>query len=247
MHVAIIAGTGFEQLPELEIETQHRVSTPWGDPSAPVQAGRLGGQPVLFLSRHGSEHQFAPHEVNYRANVAALKEAGAEAILAVYTVGGITPPLQAPGTLAIPHQIVDYTWGRAHSYSMPGEVIHVDFTEPFDARLRAVLAEAARAEVDGAVPVVDEAVYAATQGPRLESAAEVNRLDRDGCDVVGMTGMPEVGLAAELELPIAGVALVVNPAAGRGSFTLEEIHATAAAGRERLLRILSRAVGSLAT
>lgn len=242
---AIIAGTGFESLDELEITEQHRIETAWGAPSAPIQAGTLGGTPVLFLSRHGLEHQFAPHEVNYRANVAALKEAGAEALLAVYTVGGITPANQGPGTLAIPHQLIDYTWGRAHSYSMPGEVIHVDFTDPFDADLRARLLAAARAEVaahGNRVPVIDGGVYGASQGPRLETAAEVDRMERDGCDLVGMTGMPEVALARELDLPIAGIALVVNPAAGRGGISMEEIHAVAAAGRERILRVLMRAI-----
>ncbi|HSG88839.1 MAG TPA: S-methyl-5'-thioinosine phosphorylase [Pseudomonadales bacterium] len=246
---AIIAGTGFETLDELVITDQHKQSTAWGAPSAPIRAGELRGEQVLFLSRHGLEHQFAPHEVNYRANIAALKEAGAEAILAVYTVGGITAANQVPGTLAIPDQIIDYTWGRPQSYSMTGEVIHVDFTEPFDAALRARLLAAARAEVaaegeeGGApVPIVDGGVYGATQGPRLESAAEVNRMERDGCDLVGMTGMPEVGLACELGLPIAGICLVVNPAAGRGGISMEEIHAVAAAGRSRILKVLARAV-----
>jgi 5'-methylthioinosine phosphorylase len=238
---AIIAGTGFDSLDELEITDQHRIDTAWGPPSAPIQAGTLSGTPVLFLSRHGQQHQLAPHEVNYRANLAALREAGAEAVLAVYTVGGITGPMLAPGTLAIPDQIIDYTWGRAQSYSMPGEVIHVDFTEPFDAALRQRLIDAAAPE-SGSVPLVESGVYGATQGPRLESAAEIDRMERDGCDLVGMTGMPEVALARELELPIAGIALVVNPAAGRGGISMDEIRAVAAAGRDRIVGILARAV-----
>lgn len=247
---AIIAGTGFESLDELEISDQHRVSTAWGNPSAPILAGRLGGEggvEVLFLSRHGSHHEFAPHEINYRANVAALKDLGAEALLAVYTVGGITARTQVPGTLVIPDQLIDYTWGRAQSYSMPGEVIHVDFTDPFDAALRARLVAAARIVAMASDPpaaVVDGGVYAATQGPRLETTAEVDRLERDGCDIVGMTGMPEAGLARELDLPLAGIALVVNPAAGRGGISMEEIHAVAAAGRARILAVLAAATAA---
>lgn len=244
---AIIAGTGFETLKELEISNQHRVATAWGKPSAPIMEGRLGNVEVLFLSRHGTDHGLAPHEINYRANVAALKDLGAEAVLAVYTVGGITTRTQVPGTLVIPDQLIDYTWGRAQSYSMPGEVIHVDFTEPFDTALRARLVSAARivaSESGPSVPVVDGGVYAATQGPRLETAAEVDRLERDGCDIVGMTGMPEAGLARELDLPLGGIALVVNPAAGRGGISMDEIRAVAAAGRARILQVLAAAVAA---
>ena len=239
----IIAGTGFETLEELSIRDELKAESPWGQPSAPVQLGSLAGIDVLFLSRHGLKHQYAPHEVNYRANIAALKAAGAEALLAVYTVGGITAGVRTPGTLVIPHDIVDYTWGREHSFSMTGEVIHAEFSEPFDAGLRARLAAAARtASTEDDAPVVEGGVYAATQGPRLESPAEVDRLERDGCDIVGMTGMPEVGLARELALPIAGIACVVNPAAGRGTIEMSEIEAAAAAGRGRILQTLALAV-----
>ena len=239
----IIAGTGFETLEELELLEERKAESPWGAPSAPVQVRRLAGSEVLFLSRHGLKHQFAPHEVNYRANIAALKAAGAEALYAVYTVGGITEAVRTPGTLVIPHDVVDYTWGREHSYSMTGEVIHAEFSEPFDARLRERLAAAARTvSTPEEPPVVARGVYAATQGPRLESPAEVDRLERDGCDVVGMTGMPEVGLARELELPIAGIACVVNPAAGRGAIAMDAIAAAAAAGRGRILQTLALAV-----
>ena len=241
MRYGIIAGTGFEQLEDFEKLADVKTSSPWGAPAAPVQQGLLGGVEVLYLARHGLKHQYAPHEVNYRANIAALKEAGADALLAVYTVGGITSAVLEPGTLAIPSQIVDYTWGREHSYSMPGEVIHADFSEPFDASLSARLATACR-EVAGAA--VEGVVYAATQGPRLESAAEVDRLERDGCDVVGMTAMPEVALARELALPVAAIACVVNPAAGRGVIDLEEIYAAAAEARTRIVAALAKAVAA---
>lgn len=239
----IIAGTGFEDMPELELRDVRKGDSAWGPASAPVQTGSLAGVDVLFLARHGLKHQYAPHEVNYRANIAALKTAGAEALFAVYTVGGITDDVRTPGTLVIPHDIVDYTWGREHTYSMPGEVIHAEFSEPFDAELRRRLFIAARTvSTSEEPPVVDRGVYAATQGPRLESPAEIDRLERDGCDIVGMTGMPEVGLSRELGLPIAGIACVVNPAAGRGTITMDAIAAAAAAGRARILQTLALAV-----
>lgn len=239
----IIAGTGFEDLDELELRDARKGDSPWGPASAPVQTATLAGVDVLFLARHGLKHQYAPHEVNYRANIAALKAAGAEALFAVYTVGGITERVRTPGTLVVPHDIVDYTWGREHTYSMPGEVIHAEFSEPFDAELRKRLLIAARTvSTSDEAPVVDGGVYAATQGPRLESPAEIDRLERDGCDIVGMTGMPEVGLARELELPVAGIACVVNPAAGRGQISMDAIMAAAAAGRARILQTLALAV-----
>lgn len=240
--MAIIAGTGFDQLDELILEDEIMDDTPWGAPAAPVQRGQLGAAPVLFLSRHGHQHQFAPHAVNYRANLQALKDAGAAGILAVYTVGGIDADLQ-PGSLVVPHDLIDYTWGRESSFSTEGNVIHVDMTDPFDAALRGRLLAAGRA-LQGAdePPVVDGGVYACTQGPRLESPAEVDRLERDGCTVVGMTGMPEAALARELDLPIAAIAMVVNPAAGRGGISLEAMAKVAAAGRARIIRILAAAL-----
>lgn len=243
MTIGIIAGSGFDRLDELEVLHETHGTTPWGRASAPVQQGRLHGQPVLFLSRHGAGHALAPHEINYRANVAALRDAGASALLGVYTVGGITAGVLEPGTLVVPHQIVDYTWGREHTYSQPGDVLHVDFSDPFDGPLREALVTAAREEGGaGAPPVVDGGVYGASQGPRLETAAEIDRMERDGCDVVGMTGMPEVSLARELGMRIAGICLVVNPAAGRGVISMDEIRETAAAGRARILATLARAV-----
>jgi purine nucleoside phosphorylase len=246
MTIGLIAGTGFEHFEALEVEDRLSLSTPWGDPSGPLLRGRLGEAPVLYLARHGKGHALAPHDINYRANIAALKEAGATAILAVYTVGGITAPTWQPGTLVIPHQLIDYTWGRAQSYSLEGDVIHVDFTEPYDAKLRAALcAAAAPVQAAAALPLVEEGVYAAVQGPRLETAAEVDRLERDGATIVGMTGMPEAGLARELDLPLAGLGLVVNPAAGRGQVSLPEIMAAAEAGRGRIMAVLADAVAAL--
>jgi 5'-methylthioinosine phosphorylase len=217
--LGIIGGTGLTALAGLEPEHESTVSTPWGEPSASLLHGRLAGQPVVFLARHGREHSIAPHAVNYRANVWALREAGAARVIAVNAVGGISPVFP-PGSLALPRHLVDYTWGRAHTFCEgPGQALqHVDFTEPYTQSLREVmLAAAGRA----GIMLHDGGVYAVTQGPRLETAAEIDRLARDGCDLVGMTGMPEAGLARELGLEYACCAVVVNHAAGRGG----DIHA----------------------
>jgi 5'-deoxy-5'-methylthioadenosine phosphorylase len=191
------------------------IRTPYGEPSGAVTYGRIGCQDVVFLARHGYGHTIPPHLVNYRANIWALgKAAGAEGIISVASVGGIRADL-GPGIVVVPDQIIDYTWGRHTTYHEGGDkpVVHIDFTEPYDATLRTrVLAAAAKA----GEAAVDGAVYAATQGPRLETAAEIRRLERDGADIVGMTGMPEACLARELDVPYAAICVVANWAAGRG-------------------------------
>lgn len=213
--LAIIGGSGLTQLACLEIARREVVRTPFGEPSGTLTYGSIGAQQVVFLARHGHGHTIPPHRVNYRANIWALvKSAGAEGIVSVASVGGIRADL-GPGALVVPHQIIDYTWGRPATFYDGGEapVVHVDFTEPYDRALRERLlcaADAAGMVVSGA------AVYAATQGPRLESAAEVNRLERDGADIVGMTGMPEASLARELAIPYAALCVVANWGAGRG-------------------------------
>jgi len=212
--LAIIGGSGLAQLPDLEVARRQIVRTPYGEPSGPLTFGRLAGGDVIFLARHGYGHTLAPHEINYRANLWALKEKGATRVLAVCTVGGIAPHLAA-GDLVVPDQIVDYTWGRRSTYfEDTGEVVHVDFTHPYCDRTRAMLLEAAK---EAGVAAVARATYGAMQGPRLETKAEIDRLERDGCDLVGMTGMPEASLARELALPYAALAVVANPAAGRGA------------------------------
>ena len=213
--LAIIGGSGLSQLSTLNIKYREVVRTPYGEPSGALQFGTVCDQPAVFLARHGYGHTIPPHAVNYRANIWALKHAGAEGIISVASVGGIRADLK-PGMIVIPHQIIDYTWGR-HATFFDGAdsgVNNVDFTHPYDASLRQRILGAARATGEN---VMDGAVYAATQGPRLETAAEVNRLERDGVDVVGMTGMPEAVLAREMELPYATIAVVANYAAGRGS------------------------------
>jgi 5'-methylthioadenosine phosphorylase len=211
--LAVIGGSGLSQLANLETSHREVLRTPYGEPSGAVTFGQIRGRSVAFLARHGYGHIIPPHAVNYRANVWALAKRGAEAIVAIAAVGCIRRDL-APGDLIIPHQIIDYTWGRKSTYhdGLDHAVVHVDFTEPFDGGLRERLLEAAKA---AGVAVGDAAVYAATQGPRLETAAEIDRLERDGADVVGMTLMPEAVLARELSVPYAALNVVANYAAGR--------------------------------
>ena len=237
---AIIGGTGLTQLEGLSIKQMHNADTPFGAPSAPILHGEYAGRDVLFLARHGHPHRIPPHQVNYRANLWALKQAGAEAVLAVNAVGGIHPDMGS-GHLCVAHQLIDYTWGRAHTF-FEGElehVTHVDFSYPYDEALRGRLIEALQAL---GYPHSSHGVYAATQGPRLESAAEIVRLERDGCDIVGMTGMPEAALARELELPYACLALVVNPAAGKASglITMADIERELAQGIDKVRAVLGR-------
>jgi 5'-methylthioadenosine phosphorylase len=190
------------------------VRTPYGDPSGALTFGRIGNSDVVFLARHGYGHTIVPHEVNYRANVWALREEGVDSIVSVASVGGIRNDLW-PGELVLPHQIIDYTWGRASTFfEGPGQPVnHIDFTEPYSRALRERILEAAGAIGER---LMDGGVYAATQGPRLETAAEITRMERDGADLVGMTGMPEAALARELGLEYAAIAVVANYAAGRG-------------------------------
>ncbi|HEX6154769.1 MAG TPA: S-methyl-5'-thioinosine phosphorylase [Burkholderiales bacterium] len=212
--LAIIGGSGLTQLSSLEVGRRKVVRTPYGDPSGALTFGRIGACEVVFLARHGYGHTIVPHEVNYRANVWALREEGADSIISVASVGGIRNDIW-PGTLVLPHQVIDYTWGRASTYfEGPGQPVnHIDYTEPYSRALRERILRAAAAIGER---ITDGGVYAATQGPRLETAAEITRLERDGADLVGMTGMPEAALARELGLEYAAIAVVANYAAGRG-------------------------------
>ena len=214
IELAVIGGTGVYALGDLADVETHQPATPYGSPSGPVRVGTYAGHRVAFLARHGEGHSLPPHKINYRANLAALKALGATRVLALNTVGGITERF-GPRVLACPDQLIDYTWGRISTLcEEPGsDVLHVDFGDPYTPALRReVLAAAARA----GVPLVDGGCYGATQGPRLETKAEIARMRRDGCDLVGMTGMPEAGLARELGLDYACLAIVANWAAGAG-------------------------------
>ena len=240
--LAIIGGSGLSKLGNMQV-TQRRVArTPYGEPSGPLTLGRIGATDVVFLARHGYGHTIAPHEVNYRANLWALKDAGVTDVISVASVGGIRPEF-APGALALPHQVIDYTWGRRSTYfEGPGAPVnHIDFTEPYSPAVRARVLEAAKAAGEA---VIERGVYAATQGPRLETAAEINRLDRDGADLVGMTGMPEAVLAREISLEYAAIAVVANYAAGRAeserAVPLDRIGAVLEEAMGRVRRIIER-------
>ena len=212
--LAIIGGSGLSQLNNLEVKHRKVARTPYGEPSGPLTFGSVSGRELVFLARHGYGHTMAPHEVNYRANLWALKQENVEGIVSIASVGGIRKDLR-PGTLMLPDQIIDYTWGRGSTFfeGADAPVTHIDFTEPYSASVRERIREAARLCGER---LVEGGVYAATQGPRLETAAEINRMERDGADVVGMTGMPEAVLARELGLDYAAIAVVANYAAGRG-------------------------------
>lgn len=213
--LALIGGSGFTNDDVIENRREIVMETPWGQPSAPLIEGTLKGTPILFLRRHGVKHEFAPHCVPSRANLWALKELGVSGVIAVGTVGGIASDM-GPGRIAVPDQLIDYTWGREVSYYDDfGKfgMKHVDMTWPFDRALSRTLLDAAdRLNKD----VRREGVYACTQGPRLETAAEVRRMQRDGADMIGMTLYPECALAREIDLPYAGICVSVNHAAGMG-------------------------------
>jgi 5'-methylthioinosine phosphorylase len=216
--LALIGGTGLTELDEhsevLEIDT------PYGSPSAPIRVISTDPIRLLFLPRHGSPHRFPPHCVNYRANMWALREAGADHVLAVSAVGGIGEAY-TPGVLAAPDQLIDYTSGREHTYCDSGDVelIHVDFTNPYEGPLRTTLLAAAR---DADISLLDSGCIAVTQGPRLESAAEIERARRAGCHMAGMTSLPEAGLARELGLDYAGLAVISIYGAGITGQNLSE-------------------------
>ena len=220
---AVIGGTGMTEIKGLEVTHREVVHTPYGEPSGPITHGLIDGKRIAFLARHGYTHTIPPHRINYRANIWALRSLGIEKIVAFAAVGGITPEMK-PTRLVIPDQIVDYTYGRAHTFYEDGlsHVTHIDFSWPYCAQVRDGLLQAAQsANLD----VVTRGTYAATQGPRLETAAEISRLERDGCDLVGMTAMPEAALAREAGLCYAACAVVANWAAGKSDeeITMDEI------------------------
>lgn len=240
--LAIIGGTGLTKIEALDITNREIVHTPYGDPSGPVSHGEWHGKHILFLPRHGYGHTIPPHKINYRANIWALREAGASKVLAVAAVGGISQEMQA-GAIVVPDQIIDYTYSRITTYFEEGlqSVTHIDFTQPYSETLRALIIQAGKsAKVD----IIKQGTYAATQGPRLETTAEINRLERDGCHLVGMTGMPEAALARELELDYATCAVVANAAAGRGEgeITMQDIEKQLKAGMKKVGLIVQQLV-----
>ncbi|MES0874438.1 S-methyl-5'-thioinosine phosphorylase [Sinimarinibacterium thermocellulolyticum] len=230
---AVIGGTGMNQWPGLEIERRLAAETPFGAPSAPLLLGRVGAARAWFLARHGEGHKLPPHAINYRANLWALHAQGVQRVVAIAAVGAIAEWF-TPGEIALPEDLIDYTWGREHSFSDGREgsaLRHVEFTQPYSPQLREQLrSAAARCQVT----VAGAGVMAVTQGPRLETAAEIRRLRRDGADMVGMTGMPEAALAAELGMDYACLAVSVNWAAGVKG--LGDIHAEIAQSVELGMR-----------
>ncbi|GMU72661.1 MAG: S-methyl-5'-thioinosine phosphorylase [Burkholderiales bacterium] len=237
--LAIIGGSGLTQLSTLAVTRREVVRTPYGEPSAPLLFGSVAGQPTVFLARHGHGHTIPPHRVNYRANLWALRARDAKAVLAVASVGGIRGV--APGALVLPDQIIDYTSGRAATFfdGEEGKVVHADFTRPYTSWLRERCLSAA---ASAGMALLDGGVYGAVNGPRLESAAEIDRMDRDGATLVGMTGMPEAVLARELGLPYAAICVVVNHAAGRGdsgeAISMDDLARTLAGGIDRVRALL---------
>jgi 5'-methylthioadenosine phosphorylase len=227
--LAIIGGSGMPALPGMAELRHVAARTAYGEPSAALAFGKISGRDIVFLARHGEAHAIAPHEINYRANIWALKEAGVRGIVSVATVGGIRREF-GPGALVVPSQIIDYTWGRASTFfeGTDAKVTHIDFTEPYAATMRARILAAATSCGEA---IADGGVYATTQGPRLETAAEITRLERDGADLVGMTGMPEAALAREAGIEYAAIAVVANHAAGRG----DSVHAISMAAMESVL------------
>lgn len=239
--LAIIGGTGLSEF-QCGKPCDLR-ATPYGETSAEIIETQIDDRSVCFLARHGNPHAIPPHKINYRANLWALKQLGVSQIVAVNAVGGISASMPV-GALVIPDQLVDYTHGREHTFfdgcTAGGEILpleHIDFSYPFSIILREQLLAAAQ---QCGLTVSEEAVYAATQGPRLETAAEINRLERDGCDIVGMTAMPEAALAREIGLDYASVCLVVNPAAGRSAelITMDDIHQVIESGMGKLRQLL---------
>lgn len=244
--LAIIGGRGLTQLANLKITHQQVMRTPYGEPSGAFLFGTLNQHEVIFLARHGYGHTIPPHLVNYRANLWVLREQGASAVISVATVGGIRADLK-PGVIVVPDQIIDYTHGRDATYfeGRDKPYSNTDFTIPYSASLRNHILRSAKTAKQ---PCVDGGVYAATQGPRLDSIAEINRYERDGADMVGMTGMPETALARELELNYAAIAVVANYAPGRGDsangINIESVNATASAAMDRVRGILACVVNN---
>ncbi len=241
--IAIIGGTGLTSLKGLKITHKEVVHTPFGEPSAPLIYGELCGMEVVFLARHGAGHTIPPHKINYQANIQALKQCNVSQIIGVAAVGGIHQSA-GPGVIVIPDQIIDYTWGRTNTFfeDRLAAVTHIDFSYPYSENLRQLLIASA---ADAGVSFIDQGVYGATQGPRLETAAEIGRMERDGCSIVGMTGMPEAALARELDMEYACCSVVANWAAGKDTgepISMAEIEQNLISGMEQVRKVLEQLV-----
>jgi len=239
--LALIGGSGLSSLDGFEPIKQNKINTIFGETSACLNIGKFAKKEIVFLPRHGNPHVVPPHKINYRANIWALKDLGVQKIIAVTAVGGITA-LLSPGTIVIPHQIIDYTYGRENTFfdGTIKSLEHIDFTQPYNSDLRTRLIEVARKEK---IKIIDEGVYAATQGPRLETSAEILRLENDGADIVGMTGMPEASLAKEAGLAYAKISIVANWAAGKNDseqkITVNDINSVVQGSIAKIKKIIS--------
>lgn len=236
--LAIIGGSGLTQVNELKIIKREQLNTPYGKPSAEFITGEINNNQVIFLARHGNPHTIAPHQINYRANIWGLKQLGVEQIIAVAAVGGITEKM-IPAHIVIPDQLIDYSYGRKHTF-FEGEaypLTHIDFTYPYNQLVRAKLISAAE---KAGITITSTATYGCTQGPRLETSAEINRLQQDGCDIVGMTAMPEAALAKELDIAYAGISVIANWAAGKteGEISMVDIERNLHVGMVNVVAML---------
>jgi len=244
--IGIIGGSAYSDIKNLVVTHREMTNTPYGAPSCPVVFGEMNDCEVVFIHRHGFGHTIAPHEINYRANIWALKQMGVDTIIAIAAVGGITENM-SPLKLVVPHQIIDYTHSRRHTFhdNFDGNAVHVDFTHPYSESLRKILITSAH---KSQIKCETQGVYGATQGPRLETAAEIERMQRDGCDVVGMTGMPEAALARELNMDYACCAVVVNWAAGKANqqtISMKEIKTNLNRGMTDIHQVLTEALSTL--
>ncbi|MBL4608165.1 MAG: S-methyl-5'-thioinosine phosphorylase [Pseudomonadales bacterium] len=242
MSIAIIGGTGLSKLDGFVLEKSHQVITPYGETSSPILSGHFDDTPVYFLARHGSPHQIPPHRINYRANIWALKSLGVKKVISVNAVGGIAEHM-GPSHINIPDQIIDYTYRRNGSFcdDDKGMPMHIDFSDPFDEELRKIIiVQLKKLNLDSSMG----GVYACTEGPRLESAAEINRLEKDGCDIVGMTVMPEASLAREKDIAYVSLSVVVNKAAGRSEkiITMDDIEEALKTGMANMHQLLRQSL-----
>jgi 5'-deoxy-5'-methylthioadenosine phosphorylase len=212
-NIAIIGGSVLPKLFDFQMQRSELPATPFGNPASPLQYGSFAKRDIIYLNRHGIERRTAPHLVNYRANMWALHEAKIDIVIGLSVVGGIRADM-TPGHIVFPNQLIDYTYGRPSScYEEDFDYTkHIDFTHPYCPELHKVLIQAAQ---ELHLDFTDDATYGVTQGPRFETIAEINRMERDGCDIVGMTAMPEALLARELNMRYTSIALVASKAAGR--------------------------------
>lgn len=245
--IGIIGGSGFYSLTDdaAAVERVEEAVTPYSDDPVTLYQEEYEGTKLWFIPRHGKDHSVPPHKINYRANLWALKDVGVKNIIAVNAVGGLTEKM-APGQIVIPDQIIDYSWGREHTYfdGLSDLDNHIDFTWPYTAALSQILNQSA---VELEISTLTKAVYACTQGPRLETAAEVRKLINDACDIVGMTGMPEAALARELQLNYASIALVVNWGAGitDEEITMDDIRGVFDSGLKEVRKIIQASLKRL--